>query len=56
MGSVADAVLEYLKDDSLKELGKRREIDDLLGTSMWDPMLSTKLCCAILNVCHCVLQ
>ncbi|KAL8714924.1 MAG: hypothetical protein Q9220_001437 [cf. Caloplaca sp. 1 TL-2023] len=32
--SAADAVLEYLKDDSLKDPGKKKEIDDLLGSSM----------------------
>ncbi|KAJ9656323.1 Pre-mRNA-splicing helicase BRR2 [Neophaeococcomyces mojaviensis] len=29
--SAADAVLEYLKDDSLKDLDKKKEIDDLIG-------------------------
>ena len=32
--SAADAVLEYLKDDSLKDFDKKKEIDDLLATSM----------------------
>ncbi|KAF2270673.1 pre-mRNA splicing factor [Lojkania enalia] len=32
--SAADAVLEYLKDEDLKDFDKKREIDDLLGTSM----------------------
>jgi pre-mRNA-splicing helicase BRR2 len=32
--SAADAVLEYLKDDSLKDFDKKKEVDDLLGTSM----------------------
>ncbi|KAL5116913.1 Pre-mRNA-splicing helicase BRR2 [Pleosporales sp. CAS-2024a] len=32
--SAADAVLEYLKDDTLKDFDKKKEIDDLLGTSM----------------------
>ncbi|KAI5292967.1 DEIH-box ATPase, partial [Ascosphaera acerosa] len=32
--SAADAVLEYLKDDSLKDFDKKKEIDDLLGSSM----------------------
>ena len=32
--SAADAVLEYLKDDSLKDLDKKKEIDDIVGTSM----------------------
>ena len=32
--SAADAVLEYLKDDGLKDFDKKKEIDDLLGTSM----------------------
>ncbi|KAL9108874.1 MAG: hypothetical protein Q9227_006405 [Pyrenula ochraceoflavens] len=32
--SAADAVLEYLKDDSLKDYDKKKEIDDLIGTSM----------------------
>ncbi|CAO2656748.1 Nn.00g055510.m01.CDS01 [Neocucurbitaria sp. VM-36] len=32
--SAADAVLEYLKDDSLKDFDKKKEVDDLLGSSM----------------------
>ncbi|KAI5466670.1 pre-mRNA splicing helicase [Mariannaea sp. PMI_226] len=32
--SAADAVLEYLKDDDLKDLDKKREIDDILGVSL----------------------
>ncbi|KAH6898951.1 Sec63 Brl domain-containing protein [Thelonectria olida] len=32
--SAADAVLEYLKDDDLKDLDKKREIDDILGASL----------------------
>jgi len=32
--SAADAVLEYLKDDSLKDLDKKKEIDDIVGTSL----------------------
>ncbi|KAF2013170.1 Sec63-domain-containing protein [Aaosphaeria arxii CBS 175.79] len=32
--SAADAVLEYLKDDSLKDLDRKKEIDDLFGFSM----------------------
>ena len=32
--SAADAVLEYLKDDTLKDFDKKKEIDDLLGSSM----------------------
>lgn len=32
--SAADATLEFLKDDSLKDFDKKKEIDDLLGTSM----------------------
>jgi pre-mRNA-splicing helicase BRR2 len=32
--SAADAVLEYLKDDDLKDFDKKKEIDDLLGTTM----------------------
>lgn len=32
--SAADAVLEYLKDDDLKDLDKKKEIDDILGSSM----------------------
>src|SRR5690606_26726335 len=31
--SAADAVLEYLKDDDLKDFDKKKEIDDLLGTT-----------------------
>ncbi len=32
--SAADAVLEYLKDDDLKDLDKKKEIDDILGATM----------------------
>ncbi|KAK7419011.1 Pre-mRNA-splicing helicase BRR2 [Neonectria magnoliae] len=32
--SAADAVLEYLKDDDLKDLDKKKEIDDILGVTM----------------------
>lgn len=32
--SAADAVLEYLKDDDLKDFDKKKEIDDLLGATM----------------------
>lgn len=32
--SAADAVLELLKDDNMKDHDKKKEIDDLLGTSM----------------------
>ncbi|OBT60946.1 pre-mRNA-splicing helicase BRR2 [Pseudogymnoascus sp. 23342-1-I1] len=32
--SAADAVLEYLKDDDMKDFDKKREVDDLLGTTM----------------------
>ena len=32
--SAADMVLEYLKDDSLKDLDKKKDIDDIVGTSM----------------------
>ncbi|CAG8952610.1 hypothetical protein HYFRA_00009716 [Hymenoscyphus fraxineus] len=32
--SAADAVLEYLKDDDMKDFDKKKEIDELLGTSM----------------------
>src|SRR3569833_1469377 len=32
--SAADAVLEYLKDDDLKDFDKKREIDDILGLSL----------------------
>ncbi|XP_044714925.1 sec63 brl domain-containing protein [Hirsutella rhossiliensis] len=32
--SAADAVLEYLKDDDLKDLDKKREIDDILGATL----------------------
>lgn len=34
--SAADAVLEFLKDENMKDLDKKKEIDDLLGTSI-DP-------------------
>ncbi|KAM3453768.1 hypothetical protein NHJ6243_009061 [Beauveria neobassiana] len=32
--SAADAVLEYLKDDDLKDLDKKKEIDDILGATL----------------------
>ncbi|RMZ80202.1 hypothetical protein DV737_g3117, partial [Chaetothyriales sp. CBS 132003] len=32
--SAADMILEYLKDESLKDLDKKKEIDDIVGTSM----------------------
>ncbi|KIH87831.1 pre-mRNA-splicing helicase BRR2 [Sporothrix brasiliensis 5110] len=32
--SAADAVLEYLKDDDLKDFDKKKEIDDILGESL----------------------
>ncbi|KFA74848.1 hypothetical protein S40288_03505 [Stachybotrys chartarum IBT 40288] len=32
--SAADAVLEYLKDDDLKDLDKKKEIDDILGSTL----------------------
>ena len=32
--SAADAVLEYLKDDDMKDFDKKKEIDDILGTSL----------------------
>ncbi|PHH89034.1 hypothetical protein CDD83_6731 [Cordyceps sp. RAO-2017] len=32
--SAADAALEYLKDDDLKDLDKKKEIDDILGATM----------------------
>ncbi|KAG9238534.1 Sec63 Brl domain-containing protein [Amylocarpus encephaloides] len=32
--SAADAVLEYLKDDDMKDFDKKREVDDLLGASL----------------------
>ncbi|RAL63432.1 hypothetical protein DID88_003853 [Monilinia fructigena] len=32
--SATDAVLEYLKDDDMKDFDKKKEIDDLLGASM----------------------
>ncbi|KHJ35859.1 putative sec63 brl domain-containing protein [Erysiphe necator] len=32
--SAADAVLEYLKDDDMKDLDKKKEIDDLMGTTL----------------------
>ncbi|KAL8774696.1 MAG: hypothetical protein Q9209_000635 [Squamulea sp. 1 TL-2023] len=34
--SAADAVLEFLKDENMKDIDKKKEIDDLLGTSL-DP-------------------
>ena len=32
--SAADAVLEYLKDDDMKDLDKKKEIDDILGVAL----------------------
>ena len=32
--SAADAVLEYLKDEDLKDFDKKKEVDDILGASM----------------------
>ncbi|KAH6604717.1 hypothetical protein Trco_006424 [Trichoderma cornu-damae] len=32
--SAADATLEYLKDDDMKDLDKKKEIDDILGTTL----------------------
>lgn len=32
--SAADAVLEYLKDEDMKDFDKKKEVDDLLGSSM----------------------
>ncbi|EHL03362.1 putative Pre-mRNA-splicing factor brr2 [Glarea lozoyensis 74030] len=32
--SAADAVLEFLKDDDMKDFDKKKEIDDLLGATM----------------------
>ncbi|KAJ2981693.1 hypothetical protein NQ176_g1869 [Zarea fungicola] len=32
--SAADAVLEYLKDDELKDLDKKKEVDDILGAAL----------------------
>jgi pre-mRNA-splicing helicase BRR2 len=32
--SAADAVLEYLKDENLKDFDRKKEVDDILGTSM----------------------
>ncbi|KAF1808060.1 DEAD/DEAH box helicase domain-containing protein [Eremomyces bilateralis CBS 781.70] len=32
--SAADAVLEYLKDEALKDFDKKKEIDDILGVTM----------------------
>lgn len=32
--SAADAVLEFLKDENLKDFDKKKEVDDLLGSSM----------------------
>ena len=32
--SAADAVLEYLKDDDLKDLDKKKEVDDILGATL----------------------
>ncbi|KAF2085665.1 Sec63-domain-containing protein [Saccharata proteae CBS 121410] len=32
--SAADAVLEYLKDENMKDFDRKKEIDDILGTTM----------------------
>lgn len=32
--SAADAVLEYLKDDDLKDMDKKKEIDDIIGSTL----------------------
>lgn len=32
--SAADAALEYLKDDDMKDLDKKKEIDDILGSTL----------------------
>ncbi|KAF2421033.1 pre-mRNA splicing helicase [Tothia fuscella] len=32
--SAADAVLEYLKDEDLKDFDKKKEVDDILGSTM----------------------
>lgn len=32
--SAADAVLEYLKDDAMKDLDKKKEIDEIIGESL----------------------
>ncbi|KAF7523141.1 hypothetical protein G7054_g11863 [Neopestalotiopsis clavispora] len=32
--SAADVVLEYLKDDDVKDIDKKKEIDDILGTTL----------------------
>jgi pre-mRNA-splicing helicase BRR2 len=32
--SAADAILEYLKDENLKDLDKKKEIDDIVGMTM----------------------
>ncbi|KAI1628248.1 Sec63 Brl domain-containing protein [Exophiala viscosa] len=32
--SAADAILEYLKDENLKDLDKKKEIDDIVGSTM----------------------
>lgn len=32
--SAADAVLEFLKDDDMKDFDKKKEIDDLMGTTL----------------------
>ncbi|KND90243.1 Pre-mRNA-splicing factor brr2 [Tolypocladium ophioglossoides CBS 100239] len=34
--SAADAVLEYLKDDDMKDLDKKKEVDDILGAALSD--------------------
>ena len=34
VASAADAVLEYLKDDSMKDYDKKKEIEDLVGTDL----------------------
>ncbi|PHH60326.1 hypothetical protein CDD81_1852 [Ophiocordyceps australis] len=32
--SAADAVLEYLKDDDMKDIDKKKEIDDIIGSTL----------------------
>ncbi|KAK7900486.1 Pre-mRNA-splicing helicase BRR2 [Exophiala xenobiotica] len=32
--SAADAILEYLKDENMKDLDKKKEIDDIVGSTM----------------------
>ena len=42
--SAADAVLEYLKDDDMKGLNKKRGVDDILGLKSSSKQWSKSFC------------